>query len=145
MMNQAKRKPVPRSARTEVANTWWWLGCAVIIVGRIGAGLARSSGMLAFPGGFAQMYWGIIALGVVATVLLYLRQRRAGSWAAMMTAGLALGTAAAGASGPGIFFLPGGLLLGLGAHKLWAEAKSPPPAPPLPGEGRGSGTTPTPN
>jgi hypothetical protein len=75
--------------------------------------------------------YAVVALIVAAYGLLHWDRPRLGSAAAIVAAGLTLGIAAAGGAsdGIGLLFLPGGVLMALGANDLWKRARQTPPGP----------------
>ena len=112
--------------------------------GRLYTGLGMAGGMLASAvvgllrqsGRLEELSARYLAASVVPPLLaaaglrLYDRRPRLASILLIVAAGLLLGIAAVGSANlAGLLWLPGAVLLTLGAHRLWAAAGRPPRRP----------------
>ena len=95
-------------------------GAAAGMLASLIVGLLRQSGRLDW---LDTRYFAATMLPPLLAVLglwLFDRRRRLGSGLVVIAAGLMLGIAAVGSgAGPGLLWLPAGVLLVLGAHRLW--------------------------
>lgn len=114
----------------------WWLGLSATVLATVAATILRERDAVMFEHRIGYLYQGLVLVAAAPGILWHSSRRRLASGIAVVAAGLTLGTAVMTmSSGAGLLFVPGGVLLTLGAHQLWEKQKAPPPAPPRSGEG----------
>ena len=116
-------------------NRYWKLGYgATLLAGLIVVPTVNLGSMLGYVDmpNWSRILDTLVILPPVSTErMLFTRHRWLGAAMALVTAALTLGTVAiTGANVFGLLYLPGGVLMALGAWRLWVERQSPLPATP---------------